>query len=90
MKLKIKKGSKVKVIAGADKGREGTVIAVDPSNLRVRIEGVKVQTKHSKQNGLQKSEGYIHYSNVQLLEAAAKTAGGAKKKTAKKAANKTA
>jgi large subunit ribosomal protein L24 len=88
MKLKIKKGAKVQVIAGSDKGRSGTVLAVDPTGMRVRVEGVKVQTKHSKQNGLQKSEGYIHYSNVKLLEEAAKGAG--KKKTAKKTANKTA
>lgn len=90
MKLKIRKGAKVEVISGADKGRTGTVLAVDPTGMRVRIEGVRVQTKHSKQNGLVKSEGYIHYSNVKLLEEAAKTAGAAKKKTAKKAANKTA
>lgn len=88
MKLKIRKGAKVQVISGADKGRQGTVLAVDTAGLRVRVEGVKVQTKHSKQNGLVKSEGYIHYSNVKLLEAATKAAG--KKKTAKKTANKTA
>lgn len=88
MKLKIKKGAKVQVISGADKGRSGTVLEVDPTNLRLRVEGVRVQTKHSKQNGLSKAEGYIHYSNVKLLEEAAK--GASKKKTAKKTANKTA
>jgi large subunit ribosomal protein L24 len=90
MKLKIRKGAKVQVISGSDKGRSGTVLAVDPTGLRVRVEGVRIQTRHSKQNGLVKSEGYIHYSNVKLLEAAAKTAVTAKKKTAKKTANKTA
>lgn len=90
MKLKIKKGAKVQVISGADKGRQGTVLAVDTTGMRVKVEGVKIQTRHSKQNGLQKSEGFIHYSNVKLLEAAAKAAGTAKKKTAKKTANKTA
>ena len=88
MKLKIKKGAKVQVISGADKGRSGTVIEVDPAGLRLRVEGVRVQTKHSKQNGLSKSEGFINYSNVKLLEEATKTAS--KKKTAKKTANKTA
>ena len=88
MKLKIKKGAKVQVISGADKGRSGTVLEVDPSGLRLRIEGVRVQTKHSKQNGLSKSEGFIDYSNVKLLEEATK--GSSKKKTAKKTANKTA
>jgi large subunit ribosomal protein L24 len=88
MKLGIKKGAKVTILAGADKGRSGTVLEVDPTNLRLRVEGVRVQTKHSKQNGLTKAEGYIHYSNVKLVEAAAKAAP--KKKAAKKTANKTA
>ena len=85
MKLKIRKGSKVEVITGAEKGKQGTVLAVDAEKMRVRIEGVKVQTRHSKQDGLVKSEGYIHYSNVKLVEAAA-----AKKKTAKKSKEKSA
>ncbi len=88
MKLKIRKGAKVQVISGSDKGRQGTVLAVDPTGMRVKVEGVKIQTRHSKQNGLVKSEGFIDYSNVKLMEAAA--AGTAKKKTAKKTANKTA
>lgn len=82
MKLKIRKGATVEVITGADKGKRGEVLHVDKASLRVRVQGVKVQTKHSKQNGLVKSEGYIHYSNVKLIEAEA----SAKKKTAKKAA----
>ncbi|MEK7357211.1 MAG: hypothetical protein AAB250_12230 [Bdellovibrionota bacterium] len=41
---------------------------------------MKIQTKASKQDGLVKTEGFIHYSNVKLVEAAAK------KKTAKKGA----
>ena len=39
MKLAIRKGSKVRVMTGADKGREGTVLAVDIEKMRVRIEG---------------------------------------------------
>lgn len=81
MKLKIKKGSKVEVITGSDKGRTGTVLAVNTDTMRVRVEGVRVQTRHHKQNGLVKSEGYIHYSNVKLVETAAP-----KKKAAKKGA----
>jgi len=81
MKLKIRKGATVEVTTGADKGKRGEVLHIDKENMRVRIQGVKVQTKHSKQNGLVKSEGYIHYSNVKLVEAEA----SAKKKAAKKA-----
>jgi large subunit ribosomal protein L24 len=83
MKLKIRKGAQVEVITGSDKGKRGEVLEVKPETMRIRVSGVKIQTRHSKQNGLTKSEGYIHYSNVKLVEAAA--AGTAKKKTAKKA-----
>lgn len=86
MKLKIRKGSKVEVTTGSDKGRQGTVLEVNPKTMRVRVEGVRIQTRHSKQNGLTKSEGYIDYSNVKLVEAAA----AAPKKKAAKKASKTA
>lgn len=79
MKLKVAKGSTVEVIAGADKGKRGVVLDVDKAKLKVRVQGVKVQTRHSKKDGLVKSEGLIDYSNVKLVEAAKK-----KEKTAKK------
>ncbi|RYZ76372.1 MAG: 50S ribosomal protein L24 [Proteobacteria bacterium] len=82
MKLKIRKGSKVEIITGADKGHKGTVLAVNVDTMRVRVEGARIQTRHSKQNGLTKSEGFIAYSNVKLIEEAA---AAPKKKTAKKA-----
>lgn len=85
MKLAIRKGAKVRVITGADKGREGTVLAVDIEKMRVRIEGVKLQTRHSKKDGLLKSEGYIHYSNVKLVEAASKKKTTTKAKKEKSA-----
>lgn len=81
MKLKIRKGATVEVITGSDKGKRGAVLDLDKGKMRVRVEGVRVQTKHSKQNGLVKTEGYIHYSNVKLVEAAP----AAKKKASKKA-----
>ena len=85
MKLKIKKGSEVKVIAGADKGKTGSVLDVDAKRLKVRVQGVRVQTKlDKKENQLIKTEGFIDYSNVQLVAAKKK----AKKKTTKKAAKK--
>jgi large subunit ribosomal protein L24 len=83
MKLKIRKGAKVEVITGADKGKSGTVLDVDKGALRVRVQGVKIQTRHSKKDGLLKSEGYIHYSNVKLLEAATPSKKKGEKKTAK-------
>jgi len=78
-KLKITKGATVEVITGAERGKRGSVLAVDKTQMRVRIQGVKIQTRHSKKDGLVKSEGYIHYSNVKLVAAATSS----KEKTAK-------
>lgn len=89
MKLKIKKGATVQVIAGADKGKKGKVLEVSPTAMKLKIEGVKVMTHYDKKDGLKKLEGFIDYSNVKLLEAAAATkATKAKKATSKKAASK--
>lgn len=85
MKLKIKKGATVQVITGADKGKKGTVLAVNTDKMTVQVQGVKVETHYSKQDGLQKKEGSIAYSNVKLLEAAAKQKKAAKKTKAKNA-----
>lgn len=82
MKLKIRKGDKVKVIAGSDKGQEGKVIQVDPKNMKIKVEGVKVMTHFDRKDGLKKLEGFLDYSNVKLVE----KAGEAKKKTSKKKA----
>lgn len=81
MKLKIRKGATVEVITGSEKGKRGTVLDVDSTKMRIRIQGVKIVTRASKQNGLVKSEAYIDYSNVKLIEAAKATA---KKKKATK------
>ncbi|MBV2169218.1 KOW motif-containing protein [Bdellovibrio bacteriovorus] len=80
MKLKVKKGATVQVITGSDKGKKGSVLAVDAKNMKVKVQGVKVQTHYDKKDGLLKKEGFIDYSNVKLVEAAAK-----EKKTSKKA-----
>jgi large subunit ribosomal protein L24 len=86
MKLKVRKGATVEVITGADKGKRGTVLEIDKDNLRIRVQGVKVQTKHSKKDGLVKSEGFIDYSNVKLVEAAPTAKKAAKKSTKSKTA----
>lgn len=81
MKLKIKKGATVQVTTGSDKGKKGSVLAVDAKNMKIMVQGVKVQTHYDKKEGLLKKEGFIDYSNVKLVEAASK-----EKKTSKKAA----
>lgn len=86
MKLKVSKGSTVEVITGSEKGKRGVVLEVDSTKMRVRVQGVKVQTKHSKKDGLVKNEGMIDYSNVKLVEAAKKEKGSKKAKSKSKSA----
>jgi large subunit ribosomal protein L24 len=88
MKLKIKKGSTVKVITGSDKGKQGEVLTLDAKNMKVKVAGVKIQTHFDKKDGLKKLEGFIDYSNVKLVESAKaeKKKAPAKKKTASKSA----
>ncbi len=90
MKLKIKKGATVQVIAGSDKGKKGTVLEVNALAMKIKVQGIKIMTHFDKKDGLKQLEGFIDYSNVKLLDApAAKTAGkktAAKKKTSAKTA----
>lgn len=72
-KLKIKKGDKVIVLTGRDKGKSGEVKHVDPATLKVVVQGVNVQTKHRKASqagpgGLDKIEAPLHISNVALAD----------------------
>ncbi len=70
---KIKKGDTVRVIAGKDKGREGTVLAVYAKENRVLVEGVNMVSKHTKPSasnqagGIIEHEAPIHISNVMYL-----------------------
>jgi large subunit ribosomal protein L24 len=85
-KLKIKKGATVQVITGNDKGKKGAVLEIKPGELLVKVQGVKVQTHFDKKEGLLKKEGFIHYSNVKLVEKAPeKKAAGKKASKAKSA-----
>ena len=85
MKLKIKKGDTVQVISGAEKGKKGVVLAVNPTELQIKVEGVKIMTHFDKKEGLLKSEGYFPYSKVKLVEkVAAEKKKAAKKKTSAK------
>ena len=67
---KVKKGDVVRVIAGADKGKTGKVLKVDPKHDRVTVEGVAVRKKAVRRSqanpngGIQEVEAPIHISNV--------------------------
>jgi large subunit ribosomal protein L24 len=73
-KLKIRKGDKVIVIAGKDKGKKGTVLSVIPNELKVVVEGINTAIRHEKptqlnpQGGRKSKDMPIHYSNVQILD----------------------
>lgn len=85
--MKIKKGDKVQVIAGQDRGTVGEVKLVMPRSNRIIVEGVNVRKKHEKPSqinpdgGIANKEMPINASNVKLQE-------GKTKKASKKAADK--
>ncbi|MTT32757.1 50S ribosomal protein L24 [Terrilactibacillus sp. BCM23-1] len=72
--LHVKKGDKVQVISGKDKGKQGVILEAFPSKQRVVVEGVNVVKKHSKPNqmstqgGIVEFEAPIHVSNVMPLD----------------------
>lgn len=69
----IKKNDQVQVIAGKDKGKQGSIIEVFPKKGKVRVKGVSIATKHVKPRrqgeagGIVKSESLIDLSNVMLV-----------------------
>ena len=72
-KLKIKKGDRVVVIAGRDKGKEGEVIKVMPKERRVLVQGVNEVKRHqrqtqSQQGGIITKEAPLDISNVAHLD----------------------
>ena len=72
--MKIKTGDKVKVIAGKDKGKEGTVIKTFPKTDRVIVEGLNLVKKHVKSTGMDSTGGIneveasMHVSNVMIVD----------------------
>lgn len=75
--MQIKKDDTVMVITGKDKGKKGKVLKAIPSDEKVIVEGINLQTKHQKQTRKMKSEikhqeGPIHVSNVMFYDAKAK------------------
>ncbi len=73
MAAKIRKGDKVIVLAGRDKGRTGEVIAVHPVEGRALVRGVNVVKRHQKQSatqegGIVSKEAPIHLSNIAVAD----------------------
>jgi len=75
MGFRIRTGDLVQVVAGADKGKQGRVLAVAAGARRVRVEKVRLQKRHLKPGrrgartgGIVEQEGYIDASNVMLVD----------------------
>ena len=73
MAAKIKKGDKVVVLTGRDKGRSGEVVRVDPTEGRALVRGVNLVRRHQKQSATQEGgiiskEAPIALSNLSLID----------------------
>ena len=69
----IKKGIKVKIIAGKDKNKDGEVIAIDRQNSRAKVKGINMVKKHikttkEKKGGIISKENFIDVSNLKLVD----------------------
>ena len=74
MAAKIKKGDRVVVLTGKDKGRQGAVLRVLPKDERVVVEGLNMVQRHTRptqgdpQGGIKRKEASIHVSNVAIVD----------------------
>ena len=69
----IKKGSKVKILTGKDKKKEGEIIEIDRSNNRAKVKGMNIIKKHikttkEKKGGIFSKENFINISNLVLID----------------------
>ena len=77
MAAKIKKGDKVVVLTGKDKGKTGQVLQVIPTETRAVVQGINLIRRHTKQTasqdaGIYTREASIHLSNIALADAKGK------------------
>ncbi|WP_293908039.1 50S ribosomal protein L24 [Phenylobacterium sp.] len=74
MSAKIKKGDRVVILTGKDKGRQGAVLKVLPKDGRVLVEGLNMVQRHTKasqtdpQGGIKRKEASLHLSNVAIVD----------------------
>ncbi len=69
----IKKGTKVKIISGKDKNKDGEIIEMDRQNNRAKVKGVNMVKKHikttkEKKGGIISKENFVHISNLVIFE----------------------
>ena len=74
MAARIRKGDRVVVITGADRGKRGEVLSVMPKESRAVVQGVKIAKRHTKAagmgqpGGIVEKEASIHLSNIALID----------------------
>ena len=74
MAAKIKKGDRVVLLTGRDKGRQGQVLQVMPKDERLVVEGLNMVQRHTKasqadpQGGIKNKEASVHVSNVAIVD----------------------
>ncbi len=74
MAARIRKGDRVVVITGSDRGKQGEVLSVLPKENRAVVQGVKIAKHHTKpkgvgqQGGIVEKEASIHLSNIALID----------------------
>ena len=69
----IKKGIKVKILAGKDKNKDGDVIEIDRKKNRAKVKGINMVKKHvkttkEKKGGIVSKENFIHISNLAIFK----------------------
>jgi len=78
MAAKIKKGDRVVLLTGKDKGRQGTVLKVMPQDSRVVVQGLNMVQRHTKASqtdpngGIKNKEAPVHVSNVAVVDSKGK------------------
>ena len=71
---KIRKGDKVIVLSGKDKGKTGEIVSATPKEGKVVVSGVNIATRHKKatqenpQGGLERREAAMHVSKVAIID----------------------
>jgi len=71
--MTIKKGIKVKILAGKDKKKEGEVIEIDRKSNRAKIKGINIIKKHvkttkEKKGGIVEKENFMNISNLAVFD----------------------
>ncbi len=69
----IKKGTKVKIISGKDRNKDGEIIEIDRKNNRAKVKGINIVKKHvkttkEKKGGIVSKENFIHISNLVIFQ----------------------